>query len=139
MVVPVAVLVLVTVRAAPACVVERVAYRPLRAAGRLAPVISALGVAFILQSLARNAYGASWRTYPPGIALTGGFDLGGGVRNGAMQIVVIVVCLLLMAGLYLLVIQRTRVGTAMRAVAIDPLVARRWASPTLTGSSRSSS
>ncbi len=122
MVVPVAVAVLVTVALA-GVLVERVAYRPLRAAGRLAPVISALGVAFILQSLARNAYGASWRTYPPGLALAGGIDLGGGVRIGAMQLVVIAVSLLLMAGLYVF-IQRTRVGTAMRAVAIDPLVAR---------------
>ena len=46
-------------------IIERVAYRPLRSAGRLAPIISALGVAFILESIARNAFGASYKVYPP--------------------------------------------------------------------------
>jgi branched-chain amino acid transport system permease protein len=97
--------------------VERVAYRPLRTAGRLAPVISALGVAFILQSLARNIYGASYKTYPQGVALSGGLALGG-ARVSVMQIVVLVVSFLLMGVLYLFV-QRTRTGTAMRAVSLD--------------------
>jgi len=103
--------------------VERVAYRPLRSAGRLPPVLSALGVAFILQSLARNVYGASWKTYPPSLGLSGGFELVAGVRVGYLQIVVLVIAFVLMAGLYLFV-QRTRTGTAMRAVALDPTTAR---------------
>jgi branched-chain amino acid transport system permease protein len=45
---------------------ERVAYRPLRGTGRLPPVISALGAAFILESAARNLYGASYQVYPAG-------------------------------------------------------------------------
>jgi branched-chain amino acid transport system permease protein len=103
--------------------VERVAYRPLRSAGRLAPIISALGVAFILQSLARNIYGASWKTYPSGITPGGGLTLIGDVRVSTMQLVVLGASFLLMGGLYFFV-QRTRVGTAMRAVAMDPTVAR---------------
>ncbi len=103
--------------------VERVAYRPLRSAGRLAPIISALGVAFVLESLARNLYGASWKTYPVGIALSGGVELGGGVRVSSMQILVLIVAFILMIGLYLFV-QRTRTGTAMRAVALDPAVSQ---------------
>lgn len=103
--------------------VERVAYRPLRSAGRLPPLISALGAAFILQSLARNLYGASWRTYPQIAGLTGGVTLAGGLRIGFLQIVVVAISCLLMAGLSLFV-QRTRIGTAMRAVAIDPIAAR---------------
>ena len=102
--------------------VERVAYRPLRGAGRLAPIISALGVAFILQSIARNLYGARWRTYPTGITPIGGLTLGG-ARVSFMQIAVLAVSFLLMAGLYLFV-QRTRVGTAMRAVSMDHTVSR---------------
>jgi branched-chain amino acid transport system permease protein len=98
--------------------VERVAYRPLRTAGRLAPVISALGVAFILESLARNIYGASWKTYPAGITPTGGVTMAGSVRVSVMQIIVLVVSFLLMGALYLFV-QRTRIGTAMRAVSLD--------------------
>ena len=103
--------------------VERVAYRPLRAAGRLAPIISALGVAFILESIARNVYGARWRTYPTGVAPAGGFVLAGSVRISFMQVAVLAISFLLMAGLYLFV-QRTRVGTAMRAVSLDHTVSR---------------
>lgn len=103
--------------------VERIAYRPLRTAGRLAPVISALGVAFILQSVARNVYGASYKTYPTGITPTGGITIGGGARISVMQIIVLIVSFVLMAALYLFV-QRTRVGTAMRAVSLNHDVSR---------------
>lgn len=103
--------------------VERVAYRPLRSAGRLAPVISALGVAFILESLARNVYGASWKTYPPGLVPSGRVALVGNVRISGMQVLVLLVSFLLMAALYLFV-YRTRIGTAMRAVAQDHEVSR---------------
>ncbi len=122
MIIPVAVVVLLLI-ATMGVLVERIAYRPLRSAGRLPPLISALGVAFVLQSLARNAYGASWRTYPTGIALTGGFTLSEGARVGWMQLIVVGVAFALMAGLYLFV-QLTRIGTAMRAVSLDPAVAR---------------
>jgi branched-chain amino acid transport system permease protein len=114
---PVILLVLMTVALA-GVMVERIAYRPLRSAGRLAPVISALGVAFILESLARNIYGARWRTYPPGLIPSVPLQLAPGVRVSLMQIAVLAVSFLLMGGLYLFV-QRTRIGTAMRAVSLD--------------------
>ena len=113
---PSVIVVMVTVALAGVAV-ERVAYRPLRKAGRLAPVISALGVAFILQSLARNIYGASYKTYPNGVALSGGTTLGG-ARISVMQVAVLAISFLLMGFLYLFV-QRTRIGTAMRAVSLD--------------------
>jgi len=119
---PVVIIVMVTVALA-GVLVERVAYRPLRTAGRLAPVISALGVAFILESLARNVYGASWKTYPAGITPAGRLALAGGVHVSVMQVIVLVVSFLLMGGLYLFV-QRTRIGTAMRAVSLDHDVSR---------------
>jgi branched-chain amino acid transport system permease protein len=122
LILPIGALVIVTV-AMLGVLVERVAYRPLRSAGRLPPILSALGVAFILQSLARNLFGASWRTFPPGIAIPGGITLAGGVRVGWMQLVVVGVAAALMGGLYLFV-QRTRIGTAMRAVSLDPTVSR---------------
>ncbi len=115
-IVPSVVAVLVTVAVAGVAV-ERVAYRPLRSAGRLAPVISALGVAFILESLARNIYGASYRTYPNGVALAGRVEWGG-AHFSVMQAVVLAISFLLMGALYLFV-QRTRIGTAMRAVSLD--------------------
>jgi branched-chain amino acid transport system permease protein len=119
--IPAVLIVMVTV-AIVGVLVERIAYRPLRDAGRLAPVISALGVAFILQSLARNMYGASYKTYPKAVTLSGGFALGE-ARVGVMQLIVLLISFLLMAVLYLFV-QRTRVGTAMRAVSLNHDVSR---------------
>jgi len=68
---PAIIIVMATVALA-GVVVERVAYRPLRNAGRLAPVISALGVAFILQSLARNILGQATRPIQTGSRLLEG-------------------------------------------------------------------
>jgi len=119
--VPAIIVVLLTV-AIVGVLVERIAYRPLRHAGRLAPVISALGVAFILQSLARNIYGASYKTYPQDVALSGGFAFAG-ARVSTMQVIVLLISFLLMAVLYLFV-QRTRTGTAMRAVSLNHDVSR---------------
>jgi branched-chain amino acid transport system permease protein len=104
--------------------IERVAYRPLRSAGRLSPIISALGAAFVLQAVARNASEARWRTYPeglldelPDVTLTGEVSLSG------LQVLMLVICAAVMVGLYLFV-QRTRIGTAMRAVSLDHDVSR---------------
>ena len=97
---------------------ERTAYRPLRHAGRLPPIISALGAAFVLESLARNIYGASYITYPTNITPTGGITLIGDVTVSTMQIILLVSAFALMGILWLFV-NYTRVGTAMRAVSLD--------------------
>ena len=104
---------------------ERVAYRPLYRAGRLPPVISALGASIFLQNAVMLIYGARYRTYPeefkeviPDVV----WNLGG-ARITLIQVIMLVIALLLMAGLYLFV-QRTRVGTAIRAVALDHDTAR---------------
>jgi branched-chain amino acid transport system permease protein len=99
-------------------VIERIAYRPLRTAGRLSPVISALGVAFILESVARNVTGASYQVYPPNLVPSLSLQLTSEVRVSLTQVIVFIGSLLLMLGLYLFV-QRTRVGTAMRAVSLS--------------------
>lgn len=122
LILPISIITIVTV-ALVGVLIERVAYRPLRTAGRLAPVISALGAAFILESLARNIYGASWKTYPTGLVPSGRVAILGGVRVSVMQVMVLVVSALLMALLYLFV-YRTRIGTAMRAVSLDHEVSR---------------
>jgi branched-chain amino acid transport system permease protein len=119
---PAVIIVMITIALA-GVLVERIAYRPLRTAGRLAPVISALGVAFILQSLARNIYGASYKTYPTGITPRGGIVIAGGARISVMQIIVLAVSFLMMGALYFFV-QRTRIGTAMRAVSLNHDVSR---------------
>jgi branched-chain amino acid transport system permease protein len=104
--------------AALGVLIERVAYRPLRNAGRLPPVISALGVAFILESLARNIFGASYKVYPEGVAPGGTFTVFGEVTISTMQILVLVASFLLMLALWAFV-NYTRTGTAMRAVSLD--------------------
>ncbi len=98
--------------------IERVAYRPLRRASRLAPIISALGAAFVLESVARNVWGASYKVYPSGLVPDIEWRLLGNVHIGIVQVTVIVVSVLLMTGLYLFV-QYTKIGTAMRAVSLD--------------------
>jgi branched-chain amino acid transport system permease protein len=98
--------------------IERVAYRPLRRASRLAPIISALGAAFVLESVARNVWGASYKVYPAGLIPEVKWRIFGNVSIGVVQAVVVLLSLLLMAALYLFV-QYSKVGTAMRAVSLD--------------------
>jgi branched-chain amino acid transport system permease protein len=98
--------------------IERVAYRPLRRASRLAPIISALGAAFVLESLARNIWGASYKVYPPEVVPDIEWRIAGDVRIGLAQVAVLAGSLVLMAALYLFV-QYTKIGTAMRAVSLD--------------------
>jgi branched-chain amino acid transport system permease protein len=97
-------------------VIERVAYRPLRNAPRLAPLISAIGVSLILQDIGKLWKGVSFVSFPqifPQIT----YNLGS-VNISSVNILVIVVSVVLMVGLSWLV-NRTRTGRAMRAVAQD--------------------
>jgi branched-chain amino acid transport system permease protein len=100
-------------------VIERFAYRPLRNAPRIAPLISALGVSFFLQSTALLLFGADFRTYETYEYI----DLASGIHWGPLnisivRITVILTAVALMIGLTLLV-SRTRLGKAMRATAFD--------------------
>ena len=97
---------------------ERVAYRPLRGAGRLPPIISALGAAFILESVARNLYGATVQVYPQSVTVPGRFGLIGSVTGSFTQGLVLVASIVLMGLLYVFV-NYTRTGTAIRAVSLD--------------------
>jgi branched-chain amino acid transport system permease protein len=100
--------------------IERVAYRPLRRAPRLAPLITAIGVSILLQNLAMLIWGRQYHTFPRIISATP-HDIGGASITD-LQIVIILVCGAIMAGLLLLV-QYTRLGRAMRATAENPTVA----------------
>lgn len=115
--VPAVIFVMITVGLA-GVLLERVAYRPLRGSGRLPPVISALGAAFILESAARNLYGASYQVYPESVQMTGRFNLFAGITASTTQIIALVASFVLMALLYVFV-NYTRTGTAMRAVSLD--------------------
>jgi len=99
--------------------IERFAYRPLRDAPRIAPLITAIGVSFFLESSALLLFGAQYRVYNTAdfISLSSGIQIGS-VTIDSVQILVLVLGLVLMAGLQLLV-NRTRLGRRMRAVAAD--------------------
>ena len=100
-----------------AVLLERVAYRPLRTAPRLVPLITAIGASFFLQYTFRGLYGSGFQAYPVVKILEGEWMMGG-FRILKFQAVVILAAALLMAALYSFV-QRTRVGKAIRAVSED--------------------
>ena len=102
-------------------VIERFAYRPLRNAPRIAPLISALGVAFFLENSALLLFGSQYRNYDGYDLISyNGVYLGGqtGVFVSYLGIIVIVSALVLMVALFVLV-QWTRFGKAIRAVSYD--------------------
>jgi branched-chain amino acid transport system permease protein len=100
--------------------IERVAYRPLRRAPRLAPLITAIGVSILLQNVAMLIWGRQYHTFPRILPITPHNIAGASITD--LQIGIIFVCGAIMAGLLLLV-QRTRLGRAMRATAENPTVA----------------
>src|SRR6266568_3419803 len=97
-------------------VIERFAYRPLRNAPRLAPLISAIGVSLILEDVGKLWKGVNFVSFPQ-IFPQINYSLGG-VSISSVNILVIVVSLVLMVGLQWMVTS-TRIGRAMRAVAQD--------------------
>jgi branched-chain amino acid transport system permease protein len=115
--------------AIPACMaigytVERVAYRPLRNAPRLAPLITAIGVSIILQHVALLIWSRNNIPFPQIIEIRP-IHLGGGANSATItnvQIAIILISIAMMAGLLLLV-HRTRIGIAMRATSQNPQVA----------------
>ena len=109
-----------------AVTIERVAYRPLRAAPRLIPLISAIGMSFFLQDIIR-LFESLWRNafnlvYPSMDALNTRFDLTETMDVSMKSLVVIVAALSMLWGLHVIV-NRTKIGTAIRAVAEDQAAA----------------
>jgi branched-chain amino acid transport system permease protein len=102
--------------------IEKVAYQPLLSASRLSILITALGVSIALENGAMLLWGAGFQTYPTNILTQAGFQVAG-VSVSYVQLGMIVLSLLLMVGLVLFV-QRTPVGMAMRALAMDQDAAR---------------
>jgi len=101
-----------------AVLLERIAYRPLRKAPRLVPLITAIGASFFLQEAFRHLFGSQSKAYPDVNILKGTVSLGGDFAIQKIQILVIVSAGLLMVALYFFVM-RTRTGKAMRAVSED--------------------
>jgi branched-chain amino acid transport system permease protein len=105
--------------------IERLIYRPLRRAPRLAPLISAIGLSILLQQYVQLTQGGRVKTLQP--LIHGGYvlmrgDNGFDVGISRFQIVVFLLTTALMIGLTF-VIQRTELGRAQRATAADPVMA----------------
>ena len=115
------ILIAAAVSTAVAVLLERIAYRPLRGAPRLVPLITAIGASFFLQYTFRGFYGSGFKSYPTVDALSGVIEVGG-ISIPIVQIFVFVAALVLMAGLYWLV-EKSKVGKSMRAVSEDKEVA----------------
>jgi len=108
---------------AVAIALERIAYRPLRRAPRLVPLISAIGASLFLENAAQLLFGTARHAYtnPDFIKRNAGWTVqvaGKGVLVTYTGVITFLLSVLLMIGLYVLV-QRTKMGKAMRAVAED--------------------
>ena len=100
--------------------IERIAYRPLRHAPRLAALITAIGMSILLQNAAMIIWGRQYHSFPPLVVPTPHHF--GGATLTDQQMFIVALAGAIMAGLLLLV-HRTRLGRAMRATAQDPAVA----------------
>jgi branched-chain amino acid transport system permease protein len=110
------------VAAIPVCIavnvlIERVAYRPLRNAPKLAPLITAIGVSLILQTVAMILFGRNYKVLPPLLPNSPIDVMGASVTP--TQVLILVLAGALMIGLVLMV-ERTKLGRAMRATAENP-------------------
>ncbi len=117
---PLALAAAVAVCMATGVMVERVAYRPLRNAPRLAPLITAIGVSIVLQNLAMIVWGRQYLSFPQVLPVEIYEWHGATVTN--IQLLIVAVAAVTMGGLLLLV-NRTRLGRAMRATAQNREVA----------------
>ncbi len=100
--------------------IEKVAYRPLRNSPRLAPLISAIGMSILLQTLAMIIWKPNYKPYPnllPPVP----YEIGGAVITLTQIIILATTCVALSALMY--VVHRTNLGRAMRATAENPRVA----------------
>lgn len=118
-------LIIAILGAIPVCifvnvVIERVAYRKLRNAPRLAPLITAIGVSILVQTFAMMLWGRNPIPFPSVMPSTP-IEVGGAVISQT-QILLLLLATLAMAGLVLLV-EKTKMGRAMRATAENPRVA----------------
>ena len=120
-VIPVALAAAAAVCMAVGYAIERVAYRPLRRAPKLAPLITAIGVSIVLQNLAMLVWGRNYHAFPAILPVSEHEILGATITS--VQVAIVLIAALLMAVLIAL-IDHTRLGRAMRATAENPPIAQ---------------
>ncbi len=113
---PIVLLIAMTGGAMVGVTIERIAYRPLRKAPRLAVLISAIGMSIFLRNLALAVMGPQTRAFPVPFKVK--YLTAGGVRINTFDVLILMTSVCLMVGLHLLV-QKTKIGKAMRATAED--------------------
>lgn len=101
--------------------IEKIAYKPLRNATRIAALITAIGVSFFLQNATLMVMGSNVRSYPP--VLSEAVLEFAGLRISYQQIYIFVVTIVLMC-LLQYIVKFTKIGRAMRAVSVDSDAAR---------------
>jgi branched-chain amino acid transport system permease protein len=104
-----------------AVLLERIAYRPLRRAPRLVPLITAIGASFFLEYAFARLFGSGMKRYPDVKVLSGHWQVGQ-LKILHMHAIMIIAAIIMMLGLYWFV-QKTKTGKAIRAVAEDKDVA----------------
>jgi branched-chain amino acid transport system permease protein len=100
--------------------IEKIAYRPLRSAPRLAPLITAMGVSLLLQTLAMIVWKPTVKSFPI-LLPSEPFHIGGAVINTVQIMILVSTAVSLSALMYL--VNYTKLGRAMRATAENPRVA----------------
>jgi branched-chain amino acid transport system permease protein len=106
--------------AAYGAAIERIAYRPLRNATKLAPLISAMGMSIFLQNIVMLTQGKEYKNLPP-LLPSAGFSLFG-ANVSPVQVFILSASILIMIALHLFV-AKTRLGKAMRATSQDRIMA----------------
>ena len=101
---------------------DRAAYKPLRTSPRLSAVVSALGASIVFSNTVMLVYGPNPKVYPHGILTSQAIHIFG-LSIPVMRIIILASCIILMVALYTF-IQKTKIGTAIRAAAIDQDAAR---------------
>lgn len=98
-------------------VIERIAYKPLRHATRITALITAMGVSYVLEYTTQYFAGSEVKTFPTDLLDNTAFSFGG-VRITMMQIYIFVITIILMV-LLTYIVNKTKMGRAMRAVSVD--------------------
>lgn len=120
---PIAVIISIVVCTLLGVIIERLAYKPLRDAGSLAVLITAIGVSYFLQNAALLIWGSAAKIFPT-ILDYGSLSLFNGQLNISYQMLITIgICIVIMIALSLFV-KKTKIGKAMRACSEDKDAAR---------------